>query len=165
MGTRCFAESYLHVPPHLIQLSGVTYFLVAGCGNVTAIKFLVEQKKRLRHDVSGYAIVLQNQLHMVEQQAAQLVAQRIAADPPRALMAVITPQTAGIGCWQRRQPNEEGGGAPCPSDFLLKREKRSAEPADGPSRHHPNAAANNDNTDATATVTVDKLDNDEKNEP
>ncbi len=110
----------------------------------------------MRHDASGYAIVLQNQLHLVEQEAAQLVAQRIAANPPRALMAVITPQAAGIGCWQRRQPNEEGGGAPCPSDFLLKREKRSAAEPNGPSRHHPNASGNNNNEEELEAAVKDE---------
>ena len=79
---------------------------------------------------------------MVEQEAAIMVAERIAADPPKALMAVIQPQK--VGGWsgrKRRGPKEEGGGAPCPSEFLLKREKRTTNP-DGPTRNHPNDARN-----------------------
>jgi hypothetical protein len=82
-------------------------------------------------------LALQNQLYMVEQEAAIMVAQRIAADPPKALMAVISPEN--VGGWsgrKRRGPKEEGGGAPCPPDFLLKREKRTTDP-NGPTRQHP----------------------------
>lgn len=79
---------------------------------------------------------------MAEQEAANIVAQRIAADPPKALMAVIQPQN--VGGWsgrKRRGPNEEGGGAPCPSEFLLKREKRTRNP-NGPTRQHPEQQKN-----------------------
>ena len=103
----------------------------------------MEQKKRLREDSPETNILaLQNQLYMVEQEAAIMVAERIAADPPKALMAVIQPQK--VGGWsgrKRRGPKEEGGGAPCPSEFLLKREKRTTNP-DGPTRNHPNDARN-----------------------
>jgi hypothetical protein len=96
----------------------------------------VEQKKQLRKS-GGNILALQNQLYLAEQEAADFVAQIIAEDPPTALMAVISPQN--VGGWsgeKRRQPNEEGGGAPCPADFLLKREKRAGD-ANGPSRVHP----------------------------
>lgn len=87
---------------------------------------------------AGNILALQNHLFLAEQQVANMVAQRIALDPPRALMAVISPQN--VGGWtggKRRAPNEEGGGAPCPSEFLLRREKRSID-EDGPTREHPN---------------------------
>eukprot|EP00980_Cylindrotheca_fusiformis_P007060 scaffold1482_cov120-Cylindrotheca_fusiformis.AAC.2 len=101
-------------------------------------KFIVAQKKRLRENqVDTNILALQNQLYMVEQEAANVVAQTIAADPPKALMAVISPEN--VGGWsgrKRRGPKEEGGGAPCPPDFLLKREKRTTNP-NGPTRQHP----------------------------
>ena len=82
--------------------------------------------------------MLQNHLYLAEQEAANAVAQRIALNPPKALMAIISPQN--VGGWnggKRRAPNEEGGGAPCPSEFLLRREKRTSDPH-GPTREHPN---------------------------
>lgn len=84
--------------------------------------------RQSNNDGSAAALVqhLQNQLYLVEQEAATLVAREIAKNPPNPLMAVITPQN--VGGWsgsKRRGPNDEGGGAPCPSEFLLNREKRS----------------------------------------
>lgn len=72
-------------------------------------------------------MALQFALHSAEQDAADCLAERIAMAPPAALMAVIRPQAvAGWKGNRRRQPNEEGGGAPCPSEFLLQRQQRSA---------------------------------------
>jgi hypothetical protein len=92
----------------------------------------------MRESVDDLSIIsLQNQLYLAEQEAVNMVAQRIAADPPKALMAVISPQN--VGGWsgkKRRGPKDEGGGAPCPSEFLLKREKRITNP-NGPNRQHP----------------------------
>jgi hypothetical protein len=104
----------------------------------TSQQFLVSQKKELRlHQEDVAVLALQNQLYLVEQQAAHLVAQEIANDPPKALMAVITPKNVGgFSGGRRRQPGEEGGGAPCPSEFLLQREKRTTNP-NGPIRQHP----------------------------
>ena len=79
---------------------------------------------------------------MVEQEAAHMVAEQIAANPPKTLMAVIQPQK--VGGWSGRKrmgPQERGGGAPCPSEFLLKREKRTTNP-NGPTRNHPNDVRN-----------------------
>jgi tRNA G18 (ribose-2'-O)-methylase SpoU len=101
---------------------------------------LVQQKNLLRskacHD-DVRVLALQYQLHLVEQKAAQLVAQEIAHRPPTALMAVISPKHVGgfTGADRRRAPGEEGGGAPCPSEFLLHRHKRPTQ--DGPTRQHP----------------------------
>jgi predicted Abi (CAAX) family protease len=82
---------------------------------------VVQQKKRLHRNV-GKELVLQNQLHVVEQEAAQLVAQMVSDNPPKALMAIISPQ--GLGAWSGDKPQKPGGGAPCPSDFLLRKEAR-----------------------------------------
>lgn len=102
------------------------------------VQFLVEQKKSLRtvNAEAGNILVLQNHLYLAEQAAANAVAQRIAMDPPKALMAVISPQNVGGWSGAKRQA-PEGGGAPCPSDFLLRREKRTTDPH-GPTREHPN---------------------------
>jgi hypothetical protein len=82
-------------------------------------------------------LALRNQLYLAEEEAAQTVARHIAENPPKALMAVISPEN--VGGWsgrKRRGPKEEGGGAPCPSEFLLNREKRTTDPH-GPTRQHP----------------------------
>jgi hypothetical protein len=113
---------------------------------LTVFQFIVEQKKSLRttNVDAGNILVLQNQLFLAEQEVANIVAQRIALDPPKALMAVISPQN--VGGWnsggKRWAPNDLGGGAPCPSDFLLQREKRTTDP-NGPARNHPNQKTSN----------------------
>ena len=89
-------------------------------------------------------------MYLAEQEAAAIVAKRIAEDPPKALMAVIS--TQNVGGWsgrKRRGPNEEGGGAPCPPEFLLNREKRTTNP-NGPTRQKP-AGSNNNNNDSNGS--------------
>ena len=82
-------------------------------------------------------MALQTALHLAEQDAADCIAETIALNPPAALMAVIRPQAvAGWKGNRRRQPGEEGGGAPCPSEFLLHRQERASAAA-GASRVHP----------------------------
>lgn len=85
---------------------------------------MVQQKKRL-HRNAGKELVLQNQLHVVEQEAAQLVAQMVSENPPKALMAVISPQR--LGAWSGDKRQKPGEGAPCPSEFLLRKEARTDE--------------------------------------
>jgi hypothetical protein len=92
----------------------------------------------MRQDGECRALALQNQLHFVEQEASRLIAQRIAEDPPNVLMAVVAPKAVGAVGMKRRGPNEEGGGAPCPAEFLLRRETRSNLDSEGKSsRMHP----------------------------
>lgn len=104
-------------------------------------RFIMQQKKQ----VSGSGrdlVLLQNALYYTEQQAADKIALEIAKNPPAPLMAIILPQH--VAGWQgnkRRQPGEEGGGAPCPSEFLLKRDSRPNRHKTGSgaaSRVHPN---------------------------
>lgn len=126
----------------------------------------MDQKKSLRTSnlEAGNILVLQNHLYLAEQEAANAVAQRIAMDPPKALMAVISPQN--VGGWsggKRRAPNEEGGGAPCPSDFLLRREKRTTDPQ-GPTREHPNNATNTTEEEVGASDGTNDTDQDQKTE-
>lgn len=72
--------------------------------------------------------MLQNQLFAVEQEASLMVAQHAMADPPAALMAAIVPAAASrqsiVGAWSGSKPFKAGGGAPCPSEFLLTRQER-----------------------------------------
>ncbi|GKY98435.1 hypothetical protein MPSEU_000801000 [Mayamaea pseudoterrestris] len=106
-------------------------------------RFLLQQKRTLNgklhlENVTGESniVALQTALHSAQLQAADMIAEHIAAHPPAALMAVIRPagEVAGWAGDKRRQANEEGGGAPCPSEFLLHREKRQGH---GVSRQHP----------------------------
>ena len=113
-------------------------------------RFICQQRKQLLSSHSDQEIVvLQTALHLTEQEAADKIAQHIAKNPPAALMAVIRPNAvAGWSGNKRRQPGEEGGGAPCPSEFLLKREKRSDKNKDSQggsaSRMHPQQAKENE---------------------
>jgi hypothetical protein len=102
-------------------------------------RFVVDQKKELRAGgPASDVLALRTALHYTEAHAADEIAKQIAEDPhpPSALMAVIRPQAvAGWNGNKRRQPGEQGGGAPCPTEFLLHREKRQQ--SEGPERMHP----------------------------
>jgi len=106
--------------------------------------FLVNQKRLLRKNLKDAKVLaLRHQLQQTEADAAQLVAREIAQDPPDCLMAVITPKN--VGGFSERRKGPAGGGAPCPSDFLLHRAKRTESNKDGAtesgreaSREHPN---------------------------
>lgn len=107
--------------------------------------FLVHQKRKLRKSRKDAAVLaLRHQLQRTEADAAQLVAREIAQDPPDCLMAVITPKN--VGGFSERRKGPAGGGAPCPSEFLLQRAKRSGtgetttegQTGREASREHPN---------------------------
>ena len=109
------------------------------------VQFIIEQKKKMRQDGECRALALQNQLHFVEQEASRLIAQRIADNPPNVLMAVVAPKAVAAGGMKRRGPNEEGGGAPCPAEFLLRRDTRSNLDSEGKSsRMHPSEKGTGD---------------------
>ncbi|GAX16210.1 hypothetical protein FisN_3Hh308 [Fistulifera solaris] len=119
-------------------------------------KFILDQKKTAMG--SGRDLVLlQNALYFTEQQAADKIALEIAKNPPAPLMAIIRPQH--VAGWQgnkRRQPGEEGGGAPCPSEFLLKRDKRPNQHktgGGGVSRVHPNQRAEGESSSSVENST------------
>jgi Serine hydrolase (FSH1) len=106
-------------------------------------RFLVGQRRATVGDPSshgGEIVALQTALHLAEEEATDYIAREIAANPPKALMAIILPHH--VGGWsgdRRRQPGEQGGGAPCPEEFLLQRERRSAA-SEGASRNHPQSS-------------------------
>ena len=134
-------------------------------------RFLVEQKKRLFGVVppsdnstsSALEIVaLQTALHLAEQQAADAIAEIIALKPPAALMAVIRPQqVAGWNGTKRRAFGAEGGGAPCPSEFLLNRQQRANQSAaeSGPSRVHPSNNKTETVSGESASFTTERCSN------
>jgi hypothetical protein len=109
----------------------------------TVGRFLVGQRRATVCDPrshGGEVVALQTALHVAEAEATDYIAREIAANPPKALMAIILPHH--VGGWsggRRRQPGEQGGGAPCPEEFLLQRERRTAE-SEGASRHHPQSS-------------------------
>lgn len=88
---------------------------------------MVQQKKQLISKCSE-ELVLQNQLVAVEQEAALLVAQHAMERPPSSLVAAIVPNATSqqhvVGAWNGSKPFKAGGGAPCPSEFLLSKQKR-----------------------------------------
>lgn len=93
---------------------------------VVLSQFVVQQKKRILSKCSE-ELALQNQLFLVEQAAAELVAHHAMEHPPASLMAAIVPASAKqsvVGAWSGKKPYKQGGGAPCPSEFLLPREDR-----------------------------------------
>jgi hypothetical protein len=68
---------------------------------------------------------LRKQLHDIEEIAAEVLASHVSNNPPAALMAFIRPNfISGWGGNTRLRPGEQGGGAPCPADFLLPQEER-----------------------------------------
>ena len=54
---------------------------------------------------------------------------RISNNPPKALMAVIAPKTMGMGGWigPKLSDPTDGGGAPCPPEFLKRKGERIRE--------------------------------------
>jgi hypothetical protein len=67
-------------------------------------------------------LVLQTALYNAEQDAEKCIAETISLNPPAALMAVIRPQM--VAGWKgNRRPQPEGGGAPCPEEFLHRKSK------------------------------------------
>lgn len=117
-------------------------------------KFIVEQKTRMGRSDST-SIVLQTQLHFLEQEVSRLIAEQIADDPPKSLMAVIQPQSVSGWNRRRREYGAEGGGAPCPSEFLLKRETRATD-TNGPSRHHPSSNKSQEEHVDTSSVPAEQ---------
>lgn len=94
---------------------------------------MVDQKKRL---LSRYSeeLVLKDRLYEVEQEAAMLVNQHAMTNPPASLVAAIVPAASSksvVGAWSGSKPFKEGGGAPCPSDFLLPRQERREQEHEG----------------------------------
>lgn len=96
------------------------------------------------------ALALQNQLYLAEQEASILIAKNIAKNPPSVLMAVIAPKAVAVGGMKRRGKNEEGGGAPCPPEFLLRRDTRfqGDEEAHKATRVHPEEKNSSSKEDA-----------------
>lgn len=112
------------------QFGGEVYKSQHNCNSFSPMdmnimgRFLIQQKRKLTACCSNI-LTLQNNLHLAELQAADLIAERIALNPPAALMAVIRPgHVSGWTGSKRRDPSAEGGGAPCPTDFLLHPEDR-----------------------------------------
>jgi Serine hydrolase (FSH1) len=94
-------------------------------------RFLVEQKQRLTSKALSIPQI-QAELALAEQQVHRLLIERIASNPPSSLMAILGPTT--VGGWQGRskvlqrvgeESNDQGYGAPCPSDFLLRPSERT----------------------------------------
>mmetsp|Transcript_658 Transcript_658/g.1047 ORF Transcript_658/g.1047 Transcript_658/m.1047 type:complete len:87 (+) Transcript_658:426-686(+) len=79
------------------------------------------------------------ELASLEKEAQSIITSTIAANPPKSLMAIITPDenksTNGsngtiVGGWAgykdafRSEGFRESGGAPCPKEFVLKTDER-----------------------------------------
>jgi hypothetical protein len=83
----------------------------------------------------------QRKLAALELSASQMIAMAASENPPKALMAVI--DRNAVGGWsgaKQRGPKDEGGGAPCPPDFVRAKEKRNQEQKKkqrGPDRQKP----------------------------
>lgn len=108
-------------------------------------------------------LATQRKLRRLEEYATNLVTSTAAMNAPRALMAVISPTAVGgwMGPKDRSDPTMDGGGAPCPLEFIRKKSERQNRPFPFPedndndrdnggraearyeeaSREHPNAAA------------------------
>jgi Serine hydrolase (FSH1) len=92
-------------------------------------RFICQRKKDLYTKINGgnshhEILALQTALHIAEQDASNCIAETIVLNPPAALMAVIRPQT--VAGWKgNRRAQPEGGGAPCPEEFLHKNRRTS----------------------------------------
>lgn len=84
-------------------------------------RFLVRQKKKNLSSKCPDILRLQRQLHNTEERATQLLINTLASNPPRVLMAIISPNTVGGWLGTKEPSSEDGGGAPCPSGSINKR--------------------------------------------
>lgn len=111
-------------------------------------RFLVERHKEQRAKYTAKESLMlfnaQAQLGLLEDYASNYVAATIAADPPKALMAIIAPNAVGGWTGDKLRDPEDGGGAPCPKEFLLRRGERGSTKRTSPdgdtdhvSRDHP----------------------------
>jgi len=91
----------------------------------------VQQKNILyqSHGKQNASILIetQRQLAEAERNAANALASSIAQNPPKALMAVIAPNAVGGWMGPKERDPTDGGGAPCPAEFVKKQEERSSE--------------------------------------
>lgn len=101
-------------------------------------KFLVDQKCKYNSYYMGgrsnalQIKLLQHQLLRLENEATTLLLRHISHDAPKSLMAVISPQA--VGGWIGGPRPCTGCGAPCPKEFLLKKNERRSES----DKSHPN---------------------------
>ena len=103
-------------------------------------RWCVDRRKHARTALSGGDITLlttqQARLSLLEEYATQIVAHTVASNPPKALMAIIAPNAVGGWTGQKDRNFEDGGGAPCPREFLMKREERQKHEG-SKGREHP----------------------------
>lgn len=114
-------------------------------------KFLVKQKKAKKMerriqiqekentviDIAAAIERTRAELSFVQEEAQSLMASVVAENPPKALMAVITPDPSRngtlVGGWDgdkdafRSEGFKTSGGAPCPKEFTLKQKERIKE--------------------------------------
>jgi hypothetical protein len=95
-------------------LRSAAYYNVIG-------RFLVRQKKKDLSLKCPDILRLQRQLHNTEERAAQLLINTLATNPPKVLMAIISPNTVGGWLGRKERSSEDGGGAPCPTKSISKR--------------------------------------------
>jgi len=113
--------------PNIYQHSGDSNFPTRPRDFNVIGRFLVQQKKDLIAEYGSdlhEIIHLQRQLHLMEDTATQMVTSTIALNPPKALMAIISPQAVGGWLGPKLRNPTDGGGAPCPSEFIMKRTER-----------------------------------------
>lgn len=68
--------------------------------------------------------MLQLQLQAMEEKAEKWITTALATAPPKALMAIISPRAVGGWLGKKESTKEDGGGAPCPRQFIMKRTER-----------------------------------------
>jgi hypothetical protein len=150
--SRSFSKSDLNaIGRFLVSRQRALWTNVAAPSRDSVAPDSIDEKGRGREIVALQAV-----LHAADLEASEYVAREVAANPPKSLMAIILPRH--VGGWhggRRRQPGEQGGGAPCPEEFLLNRDKRTAA-TDGGSRHHPRASNQpTDSQGGSATASID----------
>lgn len=117
---RTFPSAVVHVFPGGHCIPPITF---------SSIKtFLLSQHLCNRRSLEWEKEVVRQRRALVEleRKASELVMEHSSKNPPKALLAVIG--SGRVGGWlgpRRRSPGEEGGGAPCPEDFLCRREERN----------------------------------------
>lgn len=87
-------------------------------------RFVVQQKQEIRCKLKSHQDMLQLQLQAMEEKAEKWITTALATAPPKALMAIISPRAVGGWLGKKESTKEDGGGAPCPRQFIMKRTER-----------------------------------------
>eukprot|EP00586_Coscinodiscus_wailesii_P021916 CAMPEP_0172496900 /NCGR_PEP_ID=MMETSP1066-20121228/94676_1 /TAXON_ID=671091 /ORGANISM="Coscinodiscus wailesii, Strain CCMP2513" /LENGTH=390 /DNA_ID=CAMNT_0013269443 /DNA_START=24 /DNA_END=1196 /DNA_ORIENTATION=+ len=105
-------------------------------------KFIIARKNAIKAKQGPNARLIletQQKLHSKTLAATDLICETVAMNPPKALMAIIAPNALGGWSGPKIRDPTDGGGAPCPREFVMREHEREKEwGIRDVGREHPN---------------------------